>query len=291
MRAWSERQAEIASLAQRQLFFVGGAPRSGTTWVQHMLDLHPDISCRGEGHFLQYLATPLSSLMQWRRDELDAKNTKLFKGLAGYPLSAPDDFEFLVGSAILLALSQQCAGVPCRAVGEKTPENVFYFPNLKRIFPNAKFIGVARDPRDVLVSAWHLVHKTAADSDAELAAFIRRSVGACGDFLRKMLELRDRYPDDATVVTYESLLGSPEPVLRSVFRFLGVSDAAEVVARCIDGGRFAAMTGGRPAGVERSGSFFRKGVAGDWRTTLTPGLNDLVLGELGWMFPAFGWER
>jgi hypothetical protein len=176
-------------------------------------------------------------------------------------------------------------------VGEKTPENVFYFPNLKRIFPNAKFIGVARDPRDVLVSAWHLVHKTAADSDAELAAFIRRSVGACGDFLRKMLELRDRYPDDATVVTYESLLGSPEPVLRSVFRFLGVSDAAEVVARCIDGGRFAAMTGGRPAGVERSGSFFRKGVAGDWRTTLTPGLNDLVLGELGWMFPAFGWER
>ena len=206
MRAWSERQAEIASLAQRQLFFVGGAPRSGTTWVQHMLDLHPDISCRGEGHFLQYLATPLSSLMQWRRDELDAKNTKLFKGLAGYPLPAPDDFEFLVGSAILLALSQQCAGVPCRAVGEKTPENVFYFPNLKRIFPNAKFIGVARDPRDVLVSAWHLVHKTAADSDAELAAFIRRSVGACGDFLRKMLELRDRYPDDATIVTYESLL-------------------------------------------------------------------------------------
>ena len=291
MRAWSERQAEIASLAQRQLFFVGGAPRSGTTWVQHMLDLHPDISCRGEGHFLQYLATPLSSLMQWRRDELDAKNTKLFKGLAGYPLPAPDDFEFLVGSAILLALSQQCAGVPCRAVGEKTPENVFYFPNLKRIFPNAKFIGVARDPRDVLVSAWHLVHKTAADSDAELAAFIRRSVGACGDFLRKMLELRDRYPDDATIVTYESLLGSPEPVLRSVFRFLGVSDAAEVVARCIDGGRFAAMTGGRPAGVERSGSFFRKGVAGDWRTTLTPGLNALVLGELGWMFPAFGWER
>ena len=50
--SWRERESAIAELAKRQLFFVGGAPRSGTTWMQHMLDAHPDISCRGEGHFL-----------------------------------------------------------------------------------------------------------------------------------------------------------------------------------------------------------------------------------------------
>ena len=49
--SWSDRQADLAALAQRQLFFVGGAPRSGTTWVQHILDSHPDVSCRGEGTF------------------------------------------------------------------------------------------------------------------------------------------------------------------------------------------------------------------------------------------------
>jgi hypothetical protein len=293
LRSWGDRQAEIAALADRQLFFVGGAPRSGTTWVQHMLDLHPDVSCRGEGHFLQFLATPLSGLMQWRREQIEEKNTKLFKETSGYPLPSADDFEFLVGSAILLALSQQCDGAPYRAVGEKTPENVFYFPNMKRLFPRAKFVGVARDPRDTLVSAWHLVHKPRPDQDAEAAllAFIRRSVGACGDFLRKMLELRERYPNDTTIVTYEDLLRTPEPALRETFRFLGVSDAPDLVALCIEGARFAAMTGGRPAGVERIGSFFRKGVAGDWRSTLTPALNELVLRELGGMFPAFGWER
>jgi hypothetical protein len=30
-------------------------------------------------------------------------------------------------------------------------------------------------------------------------------------------------------------------------------------------------------------------VVGDWRSTLTPEMNRLVLQELGWMFPLFGW--
>ncbi len=292
MRGWSERQAEIAALAQCQLFFVGGAPRSGTTWVQHMLDSHPDVSCRGEGHFLHFFAEPMGLLMQRRRDELEAKNTRLFKEIEGYPLPAAGDLEFLVGSGILLALAQQCAGRSCLAIGEKTPENVFFFPNLKRLFPAAKFIGVARDPRDTLTSAWHLVHKhgTQGDTVEAKAAFVRRAADSLGQFLRAMLDLRRRYAADAMIVTYEDLSRTPEAVLAAVFRFLGVTDAPETVARCIERTRFAAMTGGRPAGVERSGSFFRKGVAGDWTSTLTPEMAEVVVQELGSLFPAFGWK-
>lgn len=293
MQSWGERQAEIAELAQRQLFFVGGAPRSGTTWVQHMLDSHPDVSCRGEGHFLHFFAEPMGMLMRQRREELAAKNTKLFAGMAGYPLPAASDFEFLVGSGILLALSQQSAGRRCLAIGEKTPENVFYFPNLKRLFPNAKFIGVARDPRDTLTSAWHLVHKHGSPGDtAEAkAAFVRRAVGSVAQFLQAMLDLRRRYPADATIVTYEALSRTPETVLAELFRFLMVTDAPEIVARGVEQTRFAAMSGGRPAGAERSGAFFRKGVAGDWVSTLTPELGAFVLQEVGGLFAEFGWER
>jgi hypothetical protein len=289
--SWREREAEIADLAQRQLFFVGGAPRSGTTWVQHMLDGHPDVSCRGEGHFLQSLAAPMGTMMQQRRQDLEDKNVTLFKDVGGgYPLPAADDFEFLVGSAILLALSQQCAGGSYLAVGEKTPENVFYFPNLKRNFPGAKFIGVARDPRDTLISAWHLVQKAGGEDVSTMMAFVRRSVGAVGDFLRKMLEVAQRYPDDAMIVTYEALLTSPELVLAETFRFLGVADTPEIVRHCVGQASFVTMSGGRATGVERSGSFVRKGVAGDWRTALTPETNEFVLREIGWMFPRFGWE-
>ncbi len=292
MQTWLDRQAEIASLATRQLFFVGGAPRSGTTWAQHILDAHPDISCRGEGHFLQFLATPLGGLMQWRRTELEAKNTKLLQDTGGYPLPAPDDAEFLAGSAILMALARQSAGRTCLAIGEKTPENVFYFPNLKRLFPGAKFIGVARDPRDVLTSAWHLIHKPASDTDDALSlrGFIHRSTPEVQRYLRDMLTLRQRYRDDVMIVTFEDLLRAPEPVVTAMLRFLGMTHAPATVAHCVAQASFAALSG-RPAGTERSGSFFRKGVAGDWRSTLTEDMSAFVLRETGGMFPAFGWQR
>jgi hypothetical protein len=51
-----------------------------------------------------------------------------------------------------------------------------------------------------------------------------------------------------------------------------------------------ALTGGRAEGVEQSGSFLRKGVVGDWHSTLTPEMNGIILQHLGWMFSRFDWQ-
>jgi hypothetical protein len=292
LQSWIECHGGLAALAQRQLFFVGGAPRSGTTWLQHLLDAHPDVSCRGEGHFQKHLAEPMAALLARRREALAAKNTALFRHTEGYPLPDTSDADVLVATGILLALHRQCAGTPCRAVGEKTPENVFFFPSLKRWFPAAKFIGIARDPRDLLTSAWHMFHqpRPGEDIDAAKTAFIRSALPSVANGVWTMLELRRRYPDDAMIVTYEALQTAPTPTAAALFRWLGVTDAADIVAGCVAETSFAAMTGGRPPGVEQAGAFFRKGVSGDWASTLTPAMNDLVLRELGWMFPQFGWR-
>jgi hypothetical protein len=66
-QSWAARQEALLDLARRQLFFVGGAPRSGTTWLQFLLDSHPEISCRGSGLFVQHLAAPLETMMAERR--------------------------------------------------------------------------------------------------------------------------------------------------------------------------------------------------------------------------------
>jgi len=229
--------------------------------------------------------------MQRRRDQLQRKNTRLFRDLGGYPLPPPEDVEFLVGSAILMALAQQCDGHPYPIVGEKTPENVFYFPNLKRLFPTAKFVGIARDPRDTLVSAWHLIPKERrlGDEALELMPFIRKAAGAVRQFTDGMLSLQRRYPADAVIVTYEALLSDPETTVAALYRFLGATDAPAIVAASIARTSFAAMSG-RPAGTEDSSAFMRKGIAGDWRTQLTPEMNQLILGQLGALFPQFGWE-
>jgi hypothetical protein len=122
LASWFEHPDKLLRLARRQLFFVGGAPRSGTTWLQSLLDSHPEISCRGEGLLMKQLAEPLDIMMAARHHALAAKNTSVFRHAEGYKVPEPDDVELLLGTAVLAALERQCAGKPCRAVGEKTPE-------------------------------------------------------------------------------------------------------------------------------------------------------------------------
>jgi hypothetical protein len=289
MPDWAEREREVARVAGCQLFFVGGAPRSGTTWLQRLLDAHPEVSCGGEGLFDKELAQPLERLLDGRRQALAAKNAVLFGEAAGYPLPSPGDGEFLLRTAILLALRRQAAGKPCRALGEKTPENLFFFPRLQHLFPAAKFVGIARDPRDVLASAWHFFRHPAPGKDAveEKTAFIRSALPSLAAGARAMVAMQQR--SDCRLVTYEALSAAPVEVMAGLFRFLGVSDADPLVDACVERTSFAALSGGRAAGTAADGSFFRKGVVGDWPTTLTAEMNALVMAELGWTFPHFGW--
>jgi hypothetical protein len=278
-------------MAQKQLFFVGGAPRSGTTWLQQILDSHPHASCKGEGLFSKDLYPPLEAAMAQRGTALRTKNQALFQHTGGYPLPTSDHVEFLAGTAMLLAFSQQADAEDCQAYGEKTPENVFFFSRFMALFPHAKFIAIARDPRDVLTSAWYFFRQPAPGDDAPEAktAFIRGALPSLAEGARTMLAFGERHPSAYRMVTYEALRGDPEPAVADLFRFLGLSDSLETVHACLAATSFAAATGGRAAGVAENGAFLRKGVVGDWRSTLTAEMNDLILRELGWMFPYFGW--
>ena len=228
--------------------------------------------------------------MQERTTALAAKNSSVFRDSGGYPLPEPEDTDFLFRTAILLELHRQSRGKACLAVGEKTPENVFFFPRLKTLFPDAKLIVIARDPRDVLTSAWHFFQKNAAGGDADEAktAFIRSALPSLGQGANATIALAQAHPSDCAIVTYEALKSDPAPVLARLLHFLGVAADDGVVADCIRRTSFAAMTAGRGVPAE-PGSFMRKGVVGDWTSTLTPAMNQMVLRELGWMFPHFGW--
>jgi len=288
---WVQAQEEITRLAGMQLFFVGGAPRSGTTWLQQILNAHPDVCCLGEGLFPRQLAAPLDQMMAARRKALEEKNNRIFRHTGGYPLPSDDDADVLLGTAILLALRRQSASCTCRALGEKTPENVFLFPRLRRLFPTARFVGIARDPRDVLTSAWHFFRSptTGKEVEEEKKAFIQVALPAMVESTRIMIGMLKNHRDHCRIVTYETLIRDPVPAVADLFRFLGVEAAEYVVAECLAKSSFLKQAG-RAAGIEQNGSFFRRGVVGDWVSTLTPEMNAIVLRQLGWSFPHFGWQ-
>jgi len=291
MEDWSETAAALGQIARRQIFFLGGAPRSGTTWLQQMLDAHPDASCQGEGLFAKLLYPLLDDYLGRWKNALAEKNRTVFAHLPGYPLPGEEERRFLAASMVLLGLHRQAAGQDYLAYGEKTPENLFFFPQLAALFPQAKFIAIARDPRDVLTSAWHFFYKgkPGEDEEAPKLAFIRGALPALVDGARSTITLKHDYPDTCRIVTYEMLRRTPEDGLAALFRFLGLSDDPAVVARCVAQTRFEKATEGRHAGQAQDGAFLRKGITGDWPSTLTPAMNEVILEALGWSFPYFGW--
>lgn len=291
LKSWTETNERLRYVNESQLFFVGGAPRSGTTWLQQIIDCHPDACCKGEGLFSKDLFPSAERLIEERRKALEAKNHGLFQHTGGYPLPTAEDAEFLAATTILMALRQQAGDKDYLAYGEKTPENAFFFPRFLALFPRAKFIGIARDPRDVLTSAWYFFRKSVEGQDMveEKLAFIRMALPSLAEGTRAMLSFERAHPDSYRLVTYETLRQDPAPAIAALFRFLGLSAGDDIVADCLEQTSFAKATGGRPAGVAQNGSFMRKGVVGDWRSTLTPEMNELILRELGWSFAHYGW--
>jgi hypothetical protein len=95
---WWEWQQQLGALSGRQLFFVGGAPRSGTTWLQQLLDSHPEVSCRGEGLFWKTFAEPLDDIVAKWRETLASKNAEVFRDTAGYPPPGDEDGDMLLGT-------------------------------------------------------------------------------------------------------------------------------------------------------------------------------------------------
>jgi hypothetical protein len=97
--------------------------------------------------------------------------------------------------------------------GEKTPHNLFYVEEILADFPDAKFIHLVRDGRDVAVEQLR-------------SAFGPRNVYAAALIWRRTQEVAARWraelPFDRWLdVSYEELAARPEAVVRDVTRFLG----------------------------------------------------------------------
>jgi hypothetical protein len=76
------------------------------------------------------------------------------------------------------------------------------------------------------------------------------------------------FGDNFLQIKYEDLLLRPKDIMRSIFELLGAESDEKVVSHCVENNSFE-RAAGRAKGSEQSDSFFRKGVAGDWRSVFT----------------------
>lgn len=257
----------MAALRHRRLFFVGGIPKSGTTWLQLLLDAHPQISCRGEGHFCDSLDTLLRDALVQHNSIIQRKNADIAPAGAAFAEFTPAHLRYLLAAAIALLITDGAGDATI--IGEKTPDNVFAFPRLHELFPAARFVVIMRDGRDCVTSTWF--HNLRVDPDGArrrfpcFAEFVDVAAQAWAAGIETGWRFMDEHPHSCMSVTYESLVRAPDATVASLLEFLGADTDAAVVRQCVDAAAFPRLAGGRQAGDEERRSFFRRGVIGDWR--------------------------
>ncbi len=143
--------------------FIGGAGRSGTTLLRVVLDSHSRIACGPELKVIPSVAS------------LWADFHALGAVLADSRVQG-DDIDRVFGRLIVDLLEPLRRGAGKPRVAEKSPNNVFFFPHLHRMFPDASFLHMLRDGRDVVASLltmrWRTTDGAPVDytRDARLAA-------------------------------------------------------------------------------------------------------------------------
>jgi Sulfotransferase family len=192
--------------------FLVGVGRSGTTLLRLMLDSHPELTIPPETHFVpelieecrrqarapEQLAELITSARQWGDFGLDREELTARLRDAD-PLDAGNALRAFYG------LYAERAGKP--RWGDKTPIYVESMPDIQSALPEARFVHLIRDGRDVALSRM----RRALDKPPpvwRIAENWKRRIEAAR---RDAAELR-RYLE----VRYEDLVRDTEPTLRRV---------------------------------------------------------------------------
>lgn len=261
-------------MADRHYFFVCGAPKSGTTWLQRVLDAHPQVQCSGEGHFIERFSNPLAKLVRNYAEHMNLVAGRVYEGQPYYPPMTQADFDRIVRGFIIDRLMTRKPGAEIRWIGDKTPRYTNNLPALLRLFPHARFINIVRDPRDVAMARMHQARRAGmaervAEGTAERIRFIRDGGADWARCVAPVEAFMAEHPGILHTLKYEAMIADPAGEARKLFRFLGARHDDALVARVVEATSFEALSGRKP-GEEHPTAFMRKGVAGDWVGKLEP---------------------
>lgn len=193
--------------------FIGGAPRSGLALLRLMLDGHPAISCGPDvGHVALTMTSSdfESTLGDLHREHffLDAEKVRR-----------------IFARAIAAPMEKRAAALGKARWADKTAFNILVFERLAQLFPEARFLHLVRDGRDLAASLmerqWRDPSGRLFDQCASLsgaarywASIVTRGLRAEADpsLAGRILRLR-----------YEDLAAQPGETLRQVCAFIGAA--------------------------------------------------------------------
>ncbi|MBY0310855.1 MAG: sulfotransferase [Phycisphaerales bacterium] len=262
---------------RHRFFFITGCYKSGTHWVENILNQHPDVIVKGEFH-----------LEALRRGVDELVDTRWYLTARPRLRGVIDDSYHAFVRRVMFAETRDKPTATW--IGDRTPRL------LQELLPGAPIVNIRRDGRDVMVS-WNFQHLRTKNIDLLMpemrasaerfnprfqqdpAAFAEPGSGYLGDerwfrthaktwadMVHRELDEAPRLRECGTPVlqlVYERMHEDIAAARASLYAFLGLDPAAAAP--------LSRETRTLPGFDEPAPSkFYRKGEVGEWRSMFTP---------------------
>lgn len=211
--------------------FIIGNPRSGTSLLRSLLNAHPSLCIPPECGFLLWLHADWKDT-KWDQEAIGGFATAVFtsrkfetwgiehdtivQALSMLPIGSYADAASRVYRAYAAA-----KGKPNSVWGDKNNYYIQHVSDLRAIFSQARFVHIVRDVRDVACSYRELGRKDMASVYKPQLEQDCASIAA--EWSANNLKARQALDGARHIrIRYEDLVAHVEPVLNSIFSFLGV---------------------------------------------------------------------
>ena len=258
--------------------FLLGHDRSGTTMLRLILD-RGDVAIPPESMFLLDV-DPRQPAEDVLRAAWSHPRVQLW-GLAGEPPALPqglndaDAFRFAVSAPFVAYAEREGTA----RWGDKTPAYITHVDRLAAIWPDARFVVLVRDGRDVALS----VMKVPFGANNVWAA-ARSWAGA----VRQGRAAAARYPGRVLEIRYEDLVTNPEQEIATTCNFLGLEYSPDMLA--IEHTDRSKVVEDQAAWFTNVWAGITTAAVGKWRTELTPRQVEVFESVAGNELRALGYE-
>ena len=247
------------------ILFAFGHPKSGTTYLQMILNSHPEVSCPSE-HQFDFFIKELPRLLDNYNKLLLLVDQKTAN--QGASLFTGEDLDRLFSFIVYLAALRGAQNkkdtdkIKCYGINDNAIINRLFM--YIKLFPNAKFICIVRDPRSIVVSSWYnnlrvepgFLQNRGKNKEywaMQVANFWVRD-------MQNVLNFADNFPKKIFLIRYEDLRLDPFSNYKKIFSFLGVNTNDNIIENVIKKTSFNKF---------KNGKFFRKASIDDWKEELS----------------------
>ncbi|HTH99190.1 MAG TPA: sulfotransferase [Stellaceae bacterium] len=261
--------------------FVVGAARSGTSWLQIILGNHDGIATVRETHLFDNYISKLYESWENEAQNVEKDGLRLLMDR-----DAMDDVARSFADKVFARIEAAKPGA--QIMLEKTPTHIYHHRLIHRLYPDALFLHMVRDPRAVVASmlaaskeSWGVW----APNDLITAARVWRDCARIGH--REMAA----YGAQTLELRYEDLSADPDVALARIWNWLGLDPQPYDRERfSVDSLRGHGQNGVEtdPAWENRT-NFFRRGQTDSWIEELKPEEIAIVEGIAGQLFHDLGY--